>query len=99
MIKHVVMFKLKEFDTPEEKAKKLADIKEGLESLVSKIEVLNSMKVGINVNPSEVYDFVLISEFESLEDVEVYAKHPDHVAVAKIIGEVRESRAGVDFVF
>lgn len=99
MIKHIVMFKLKEFTTPVEKAHKLAEIKEGLEALVDKIEVLKSMKVGVNVNPAEVYDFVLISEFETLEDVEVYAKHPDHVAVAKIIGEVRESRAGIDFAF
>lgn len=99
MIKHIVMFKLKEFTTPVEKAYKLAEIKEGLEALVDKIEVLKSMKVGVNVNPAEVYDFVLISEFETLEDVEVYAKHPDHVAVAKIIGEVRESRAGIDFAF
>lgn len=97
MIKHVVMFKLKEFDSPSSKAEKLAEIKKGLEDLVEKIDVLKSMRVGVNVNPSEIYDFVLISEFDSLEDVDIYAKHPDHVAIAKVIGEVKESRSGIDF--
>ncbi|WP_243349127.1 Dabb family protein [Parabacteroides sp. FAFU027] len=98
MVKHIVMFKLVAFDTPEAKAAKLAEIKTGLEALVDKIEVLKSMKVGINANPAEIYDFVLVSEFEKMEDVEVYAKHPEHVAVAQIIGAVKDSRAGVDFI-
>lgn len=98
MVRHIVMFKLKEFGTPEAKSAKLAEIKSGLEALVEKIDVLKSMKVGINANPAEVFDFVLESEFEQMEHVDIYAKHPDHVAIAKIIGEVREGRAGIDYI-
>jgi hypothetical protein len=97
MVKHIVLFKLKEFETPEMKDSKLAEIKNALEGLVGKIDVLKSMEVGINANPQETFDFALVSQFEKMEDVEIYAKHPDHLAVAKIIGEVRESRACVDY--
>lgn len=97
MVKHVVSFKMKAFETPEQKAEKLAEIKLGLESLVSKIDVLKSMEVGINANPAEAFDLCLVSEFETLEDVDVYAKHPEHVAVAVKIREHLESRVCVDY--
>ncbi|MDD2799233.1 MAG: Dabb family protein [Bacteroidales bacterium] len=97
MVKHIVLFKLKEFESEEAKSSKLSEIKASLEGLTSKIEVLKSMEVGINANSSEMYDFSLTSEFEKMEDVEVYAKHPDHLAVAKIIREHLESRACVDY--
>ena len=98
MVRHVVMFKLKEFDSVEEKVAKLEEIKAGLEALVNKIEVLISMKVGINANPAEEFDFVLESEFAEMAHVEIYAKHPEHVAVAQVIGAVKTGRAAVDYI-
>lgn len=97
MVRHIVMFKLKEYEHQTEKMAKLVEFKHLLEGLMGKIEVLKSMEVGINMNPAETFDFVLVSEFDSLEDVDIYAKHPAHVAVAKQIAEVRESRACVDY--
>ena len=35
---------------------------------------------------------------DKMEDVDVYAKHPAHVAAAAIISEVKDSRACVDFI-
>jgi hypothetical protein len=43
------------------------------------------------------YDLVLYSEFESPEALKAYAVHPDHVAVAGLIGKVRTARACVDY--
>lgn len=97
MVKHIVSFKLKEFASPEAKAAKLAEFKTGLESLVDKIDVLQSMEVGINANPAETFDFCLVSVFNTLEEVDIYAKHPEHVAVAVQIRELLESRACVDY--
>ena len=37
------------------------------------------------------------SEFDTLDDVKFYAVHPDHVAAGKLIAEVKESRACVDY--
>lgn len=99
MIKHVVLFQLKEFSSNSEKAEKLNEIKLALEALPQKVNVINSLQVGININQTEEYDIVLNTTFNSLEDLGTYAKHPDHVAVSTIIRAVLEKRACVDFEF
>lgn len=98
MIRHIVMFKLKEFAAPEEKHAKMQEIKEKLEALIDKIEVLRMIRVDFNCNPEETWDIILTTELDTLEDVKTYAEHPEHVAVAKgIIGPVKADRACVDY--
>lgn len=98
MIKHIVMFKLKAFETPAEKEAKLQEIKDKLEALIDKIDVLRSIRVDFNCNPEETWDLILTTELDTLEDVATYANHPQHVAVSKgIIGPVKADRACVDY--
>lgn len=98
MIRHIVMFKLKEFENAEAKQAKLNEIKERLEALIDKIEVLKYIHVDFNCNPAETWDLILTTELATLEDVNTYANHPEHVAVAKgIIGPVKADRACVDY--
>lgn len=98
MVRHIVMFKLKEFASPAEKQAKLDEIKTRLEALIDKIDVLRKIEVKFNCNPAETWDLILITELDSLADVNTYANHPEHVAVAKgIIGPVKADRACVDY--
>ncbi|OAV69930.1 Stress responsive A/B Barrel Domain protein [Bacteroidales bacterium Barb7] len=98
MIKHIVMFKLKAFDTPSAKQAKMQEIKDKLEALKGIIDCLRSIRVDFNVNPEETWDIILTTELDSLEDVQTYATHPAHVAVAKgIIAPVKTDRACVDY--
>lgn len=98
MVRHIVMFKLKEFATPAEKQAKLDEIKTKLDALIDKIDVLRKIEVKFNCNPEESWDLILITELDSLADVSTYANHPEHVAVAKgIIGPVKADRACVDY--
>lgn len=100
MIRHIVMFKLKEFATPADKSVKMQEIKTSLEALIGKIDVLRQIRVDFNVNPAEAWDIILTTELDSLEDVNTYANHPEHVAVSKgIIGPVKADRACVDYEF
>ena len=100
MVRHIVMFKLKEFTSPAEKKAKLVEIKEKLEALKDKIDVLDKIEVNFNCNPAETWDLILTTELKSLDDVNTYANHPEHVAVAKgIIGPVKADRACVDYLF
>lgn len=100
MVRHIVMFKLKEFDTPEEKEAKMQEIKVALEALIDKIDVLHMIRLDFNVNPAETWDIILTTELDSLADVNTYANHPEHVAVAKnIIGPVKADRACVDYEY
>ena len=92
------MFKLKEFASPAEKMAKMQEIKERLEALIDKIDVLRKIKVYFNCNPEETWDIVLETEVDTLADVGTYSNHPEHVAVAKgIIGPVKADRACVDY--
>ncbi len=100
MVRHIVMFKLKAFDTVAEKQTKMQEIKEKLEALKDKIDVLRMIRVDFNCNPAETWDIILTTEMDSLADVNTYATHPEHVAVAKnIIGPVKTDRACVDYEF
>ena len=53
--------------------------------------------VGLNTNSSEKWDICLDSEFDTLADVNAYAVHPDHVAAAGLLKEVKADRACVDY--
>lgn len=57
------------------------------------------MEVGINENPSETWDLALTAIVPTMADVEVYAKHPAHVAAASLVKPQIESRACVDYTF
>lgn len=100
MVRHIVMFKLKEFETPAAKEAKMQEIKVALEALINKIDVLRMIRLDFNINPAETWDIILTTELDSLADVNMYANHPEHVAVAKnIIGPVKADRACVDYEF
>ena len=100
MIRHIVMFKLKEIATPADKQAKMQEIKTGLEALIDKIDVLRMIRVDFNVNPAETWDVILTTELDTLEDVSIYANHPEHVVVAKeVIGPVKADRACVDYEY
>ena len=97
MVKHIVMFKLS--GTPQERLEVANRFKEALLALPEKIEVLRSMEVGVNENPSEEWDVVLTAVVPSMADVTVYANHPAHVAAAGLLAGHKEARGCVDYEF
>lgn len=97
MVKHIVSFKLT--GTPEERKEVALKFKAALEALPEQIDVLRSMEVGINENPNETWDVVLTAVVDTMADVDVYAKHPAHVAAAGLLAGHKESRACVDYEF
>ncbi len=96
MVKHVVTFKFS--GTQEERAAACNRFAEALLALPEKIDCLKSMEVGINENPAESWDLVLTAVVPTMADVEVYAKHPAHVAAAGLVKPQIECRACVDYV-
>ncbi|MBQ1987736.1 MAG: Dabb family protein [Muribaculaceae bacterium] len=97
MVKHIVSFKLT--GTAEERMEVALKFKAALEALPEQIEVLRSMEVGINSNPNETWDVVLTAVVDTMADVDVYAKHPAHVAAAGLLAGHKDSRACVDYEF
>lgn len=97
MVKHTVLFKLKDEAPAEARLAAMNAFKAAIEALPAKIPFIRSIEVGLNINPAETWSIALYSEFDSLDDVRRYAVHPDHVAAGKLLAEVRESRACVDY--
>ena len=95
MVKHIVMFKLR--GSAEERRRVAQAFKDALMELPDKIDCLQSMEVGLNENPNEDWDVVLTAVVPTMADVDVYAKHPAHVAAASIVGPHKEARACVDY--
>lgn len=82
MVKHVILWQLKDELSDSEKTKVKAGIKEGLEALKGRIDGLIDIKVEIDPLESSNAEVMLDSCFENEEALKGYAVHPEHVAVA-----------------
>ena len=94
MIKHIVMWQFKQGE--EENIKKFLD---GLMKLKDIIPQLVSVETGVNINPDNKFDAVLITEFRSMEDLETYKNHPEHIRVSNLCKSIRIERQAIDFEF
>jgi hypothetical protein len=82
MIKHIILWTLKEMPDEEKKVVKQG-IKESLEGLKDKIPGILDIKVNIDGRlETSNADLMLDSTFESEEALKNYAVHPEHVKVA-----------------
>lgn len=101
MIKHVVMWKLKDQELGRTKRENALEIKNRLMALRAIIHEIVSMEIGINVNETDplAYDAVLIMTFNSMEDLSIYKNHPEHLKVSAFVKQVRVSRTVVDYCF
>ena len=94
LIKHIVMWTVKE----ENRIENMQKMKRDLEALKSEIKEIVEIEVGIDINRSQAaYDLVLYSTFKSLEDLNAYQVHPKHQAVAKNAKNFVTNRTVVDY--
>ena len=82
MVKHVILWQLKDELSEAEKTAVKADIKAGLEGLAGQIPGLVEIKVQTEGLASSNADLMLDSSFEDEASLKGYAVHPAHVAVA-----------------
>ena len=98
MIKHIVMFKLKESAEGRSRADNIKALQSMLEALPAKIKEIGFFEVGINfLEASVAFDLVLVSQFESIEALHSYQKHPEHLKVFDFVAKTCESRIVVDY--
>lgn len=83
MVKHIILWTLKDSLSEEEKIQIKKSIKEGLESLQGVVPGLTDIKVLIDGRlASSNADLMLDCTLESEEALKGYAVHPAHVAIA-----------------
>jgi hypothetical protein len=98
MIKHIVMWRLKDAANGAAKAENARRIKEKLEALNGRIPGLLRLEVGIDFSGTESSgDVALYSEFASRKALDDYQEHPEHKAIMAFILEARSERRVVDY--
>ncbi len=97
MVKHLIIWKLKEEFSAQEKAERCAKIKANLEALNGKIDGLEELKVRTDFLDSSNSDVFLDSLFRDEEALKAYITHPEHIKAGKIVRESVCSRSCVDF--
>ena len=102
MIKHIVMFRLKDTDgkTASENAAEAKVLAETLPSLVPSI---SSMEVRLNADDADDTNFhiALICSFDDMKGLDEYQNHPDHKKFGAFIAGVRAEggRACIDYEY
>lgn len=98
MVRHLILWKLKESLTVEEKNTVLNNMKEHLEGLVGIVPGLVNLKIVINKMESSNADVMLDSVLESEEALKGYQGHPAHVEVANTyVRPFTEVRMCIDY--
>ncbi len=87
MVRHVIVWTLKDELNDSEKEKIKAGIKEGLEGLMGKVPGIVEIRVNCDKLASSSGDVMLDSLFEDADALKAYSVNPLHVAVAD--GKVR----------
>ena len=98
MVKHIILWTLKEEYTDAQKAEIRAGIKEGLEGLKGQIPGMIDISVRTEYLPSSTVDVMLDTTFENAEALAACATHPKHVVVADSkVRPYTANRACMDF--
>jgi quinol monooxygenase YgiN len=95
MLKHIVMWKLKE---GADRAANAVEMKGRLDECANIVPGIHKFEVSLAQPGLEAtYDVVLYSEFTDKAALDAYAAHPTHEAVKPFIGAIRSERQCMDY--
>lgn len=98
MIKHIVMWTLKDSAEGADKAANARKMKALLEALPAKIPFVRELSVGVEIfAATPPCDVVLVTAFDTRADLDAYQVHPDHVKVGEFNKKVTASRSVLDY--
>jgi hypothetical protein len=93
MIKHIVLFKVNDKSKIEEAKQKILNLKNDIKEIVD-------IEVGSDINfDSTASDFGLIVTVRDLNDLKIYAEHPNHLEVIAFIKTIAIERKAIDWEF
>jgi hypothetical protein len=98
MLKHIVMWQLKDHAEGADKAANAVKMKSLLDGCAKLVPGILTFETAIAQPPLEAtYDVVLYSEFESKAALDAYQEHPDHNAIKPFIKAIRQARQCMDY--
>ena len=94
MIRHIVLFKIKD-----EFKSEIPQLVRAFYGMVGKVDGLLQLEAGADILHSErSYDLALITVFRDRDAFDAYQTHPAHLPVKKRMHEVRETSVSCDFL-
>jgi quinol monooxygenase YgiN len=97
MLRHIVMWKLKEQAEGAERAVNARRMKELLETCAALPGVIKYEVALAQPGLEATYDVVLYSVFRDKAALDAYQNHPQHLAIKPFIGAVRLERQCMDY--
>lgn len=98
MLKHIVMWQLKEEAEGADKASNARKMKALLDDCAGIVPGILKFEVALAQPGLEAtYDIVLYSEFASSAALDAYQNHPQHQALKPFVGAVRLARQCMDY--
>ena len=98
MLKHIVMWKLKDITNGSSKKENRLKVKTALETCAGKTPGMLKYEVGIDAGlDAGPWDVVLYSEFTNRAALQAYQESPQHLVIKPVVGALREARAVVDY--
>jgi len=98
MVKHIVMWKLKDEAEGKSKQANALELKKRLEDLKGKVPDIVELEVGLQMGPDETAsDVILVTLFKDKAGLDNYQKHPDHQKVIPFVKQVVSERRVVDY--
>jgi len=99
MVRHIVMWTLKEEVDGVPAQENAAKMKEMLEALAGRIEGLSHIEVSYDiVEAVPECDVVLCSEHDDVDALNFYQAHPEHQACVAFVKTVVTSRKALDYI-
>jgi hypothetical protein len=96
MLRHIVTWKMNG-QTSHERQRQAEQVVEAIAPLRDLVPTVKALDLYINeLNAEKNWDVTVIVDFEDEEGLEIYANHPEHQEVLKLISRVTEERAGID---
>ena len=96
MLKHIVMWKVKEGENVQAVVDKFNGMLDDLEKVCP---LIVERRVGINLNEDEVFDFCIDSVFKDEEDLNAYIYHPVHLKIREYLTGISCEKAVFDYTF
>lgn len=98
MLKHIVMWKLKDHAEGADRATNAVKMRDMLNTCKNIVPGMFAFEVALAQPGLEAtYDVVLYSEFADKAALDAYASHPTHHALKPFIGAVRDERQCMDY--
>ncbi len=98
MIKHVVLWNVKEEAMDMDKEQIIRELTERLRELDKKLDMIEALEVGTDITHGDASaDFILTTIFKNREDLQRYREHPEHLKVVEFIKNVTNDRKVIDY--